>query len=774
MKKTLIIVAATLLGMAATAQTTFDADGLRYWRQTHQQRDASRMHLNSQIPLAAKVATRPATKSSWNMPTERVWFPGEWEEVQAVTVTPYYVYVAKEHTNWIADPVVPGYADYYSSYYSQSPSGHGEYLSIMDTNNESGIGDVSFYLMDAIQMGGAQAWVRVEQEGDTAVVLRKLARMGLRNNNVRFLIAPGNSFWFRDCGPICFYYGDEDNVAMLDFEYYPGRALDDSLPVYIERQFGLPNYTTCIEWEGGNCVVDGAGMLLSSDQVYGNNMDAYGQIVWDGVNYNSIDYSRKTPLTRAQVKSTLQSLLGQRATHILPAYQYDGGTGHVDLYADMIDENTFVFSRMPHAYYSWLDYGTGLRNMDSLCSYRSIFDARYTSRSIPFPSKDNGSNFANQQDYTNYTRTYSNHTFVNNVIIQPCFSSVGSDGMPTASWDRANIEEIKKAYPGYTIYCVDVRSFDGSGGAIHCITKQIPAENPVRILHHSISGCANGFADAANTSVPVSAIITNRNGVDHAEAVYRVNGGAWQTISLTANGNRFYGQIPSPVLGAPTFDTTIVADTAYAGFVTDSIVAIDTTYDADGETILSIDTTYFTGVDTTISFDTTITTIVDTNLVEYYISATANGGKTMTKPITASQGGYYSYYFTSKTDTVAQLDSSLYDFSTEPMPAEDITFSMQNGPGVGIAPVAQNNDSRFGQFYPNPATEQANLDIDLGNGQSYTVYIYDINGRTVHTSGLNADGAIVYSINTSRLAAGIYTVVFSNGNDRVTRKLIVK
>ena len=322
------------------------------------------------------------------------------------------------------------------------------------------------------QMGGAEAWVRVEDLADSTAVLTHLATMGLRHNNIRFLEAPGNSFWYRDCGPICFYYGEGDTVGMLDFEYYPGRALDDSLPVFIERQFGLPNFTTSIEWEGGNCLVDGTGMVLSSDHIYSANADNEGQYAWDGENINSLYQIQKNRLTQAQVRDSMSRLIGTRATHILPAFRYDGGTGHVDLYADMLDENLFIFSQMPEAYSNWYDYKVGQKNMDSLCSYQSYFGATYRRRYIPFPSKDDGSNFGNQSQYDQqYTRTYSNHTFVNNVIIQPCFSPVGSDGMPTADWDRANIEELKRVYAGYTIYCVDVREFDGTGGAKYAIIE---------------------------------------------------------------------------------------------------------------------------------------------------------------------------------------------------------------------------------------------------------------------------------------------------------------
>ncbi len=721
MKKIVLMLAAAAVTLGAAAQSQQPTEQMmREFRQTIQKRDISRHHLETNIPLSA--AAPASKKASKALPEDRVWFPGEWEEVKAIVVTPYYDYSPLESQGagyWMADPLVTGWATYYKYTASGwSEQGMGPYKATMDTN--STFGKVFFYLMDGIQLGGAEAWVRVEQINDTSKVIRTLTRMGLRHDNVKFLVGPGNSFWYRDCGPICFYYGDEDSVAMLDFTYYPGRALDDSLPSIIYWQKGIPNYHTDIEWEGGNCLVDGAGMVVSSDAIYSNNADRYGQITWDGQNINTLTYKQVSPLSQSQVRQGLHDLLGQRSTYVIPAYRYDGGTGHIDLYADMYDENGFVFSVMPDDYSSWRDYQTGAQNMADLCSYQSFFERPYyTMATLPFPSKDNGSNFNSQTEYNNsYTRTYSNHTFVNNVILQPCFSQV-VNGQPSAQWDRDNIAAIAAAYPGYTIYPVDVREFDGSGGAIHCVTKQIPADSPIRILHKNIHG--EMTAGLGSNDLPVSAIITNNTGIAHAEVVYRVNGvGDWQTLNLTANGNRWYGNFPFSLLN----------------------------------------------------------TVVES--VEYYISATSNAGKTITKPMTASQGGYYSFSF----GTDALVDSSWFDFDTTAVDMNDITFtfgsnwatedqSEQNPQHLAIESVEE-VEQAFGQFYPNPAADKANLIIDLGNGANYAVTIFDQTGRIIYNGKLQSSGKVIYTVDAARLAAGVYNVVFSNSDTQVVRRLIVK
>ncbi len=684
MRKILVSVLSLLVLGTVTAQENSDRQQMRQQMlQTMHKRDAAQLHLKNNKPLAAPKAAANAPKSAGLQLPEGSWFPGEWEEVKAIVVTCYYDHLVPGHENdgnWFADPQVTGYADYYNgSYYNQQ--GGGPYIAVPDTSNTT-FANVFFYLMDAIQMGGAEAWVRIENAEDSNIVKRKLQRMDLRSNNLKWIVGAGNSFWFRDCGPIAFYYGDQDDVAMVDFMYYPGRALDDSLPSLIEEQMGIPNYITQIEWEGGNCVVDGAGMVLSSDALYSNNADNYGQLTWDGVNPSTINYENKTPLTQAQVRDSLAHIMGPRGAHILPAFRYDGGTGHLDLYCDMWDENEFVFSKFPEHYSSWTDYKTAAKNIDTLCSYASVFGNGFKKHYIPFPCTNNGGYFASQTNYNNnFTRTYSNHTFVNNVIVQPCFSAV-TNGQPSAEWDRLRIDSVRAAYPGYTIYPIDVRSFDGSGGAIHCITKQIPADNPVRILHPSITG--NTEDAYQGTNAPITATITNKSGIQSAKVVYRVDGGQWNEVALTAGSdNGFSGSIPT------------------------------STFTSNNE-----------------SFTT----------VEYYISATSNNGKTITKPMPAAQGGYYTFY-------------------------------LGHNPAVGIS-TAENE--AFGLFYPNPAADHSSIELSLKGNEQYEVLIVDLMGRIAHRSTLNAQGDIVYNVNTSKLGSGIYNVVFQNKNERVIRRLVVK
>ena len=570
-------------------------------------------------PVAMPEQMRQSRRAS-TVPTvfpDSVWFPGEWEEVQAIVITINYNYFVpgfEYDSRYAAAPTVPGYARYFFKETEDTPAkeiGVGPYFSkpCLDVNNDSDM--VCLYIIDGIQRAGVEAWVRIDKMEDEVLILGTMAKLNLRTDNIHFFKSGGNSIWIRDCGPICFYYGDEDKLAMLDFYYGNTRPMDDMLPSILHQWKGIPNYINYVVWEGGNCLVDGVGGLMTSTAVHNVvNTGADGPFEWDGDDYKTINNVTKAKLTDEQVDQALEGMLGQGGISVVERLNNDGNTGHVDLYADAIDENGFLFAQMPDIYSTWGDYAILENNVDSMLKKKNFWGNSYVNKGrLPFPAKDDGSPFESEVAYGKVARTYANHLLVNGWILQPCFSPVGDDGMPTADWDRANIKAMMDLYPGYKFYCIDMRSFDDSGGSIHCVTKQIPADNPVRILHKCLHDEVNlGTLEY----VPFSAVITNKSGIKEARLFYLVGEkGEWKQADMTGNGNRWYCNVPA------------------AEF-------------ANGQTAY------------------------------YFIQATSNNDKTVTKPITADNGGYY--YFT--VDNAVAYTDDVFDFSTEPMPKANITFKL--------------------------------------------------------------------------------------------------
>lgn len=556
--------------------------------------------LVNQNRLQKNMSTKPLP--------ENMIFPGEFEEVKAILIAWPYMYFDSTGVNQARQlfknlGLVGGdFPDSVYNYLDNLPdsiqsndekmtriwdslsniysSGDGNTLSKVisqpDVASESELATLFAQLAKAID-DNAEVWIRIMNAEDSIEIKKYLAGKNITLTRAKYLVYPGNDFWTRDYGPVAFYYGPQDSIGFIDFEYYNGRPLDDSISMYIGKEFGYPVFTTPLEYEGGNILLDGCRNLFTSDAIYVTNEDTTGQFVFDGLINGEYSYHQNTKksMTKDQVHNELKTFLNLDKFLILPSLKYDGGTGHIDLYADLVDENSFVFSQMPSEMSSFTDFSIVQNNISDIMNIRKSDSSAYRKSSIPFPRKDDGSWYENNDDYNKYTRTYSNHVFVNKTIIQPVFANQDSGDYKSLQKD---MDSLKLKYPGYKIIPIYSKFMDGMGGAIHCITKQIPADNPLRIMHLPIEPNTE-----YKTSYPINAKVYNKSGIAKTICKWRYKGTtSWNSIQLTAaNSNNFSGAIENNQ---------------------------------------------------------------NSSTIEYYLEATSNNGKTITKPITAPDG-FYSFSF---------------------------------------------------------------------------------------------------------------------------------
>lgn len=629
-------------------------------------------------------------QKSLELPNNR-WFPGEFEEVQAILIAWEYFHVDTSFT-YYSDPVNDTLG-YFSD--NQNVWHLGPYFSIVDTSDLTRFPIIMAQIADAIQQGGAQVWINICNAQDSFVIKKYMHNQSMPLTNYRFFVNTNNAMWCRDYGPVGFYYGEDDSLAFLDLEYYGGRPMDDLIPIKIAKQSNIPVYTTGIEYEGGNILLDGAGSLFTSEQLYAENQDTYGQMYINEL--GNIAYRVKTKLSKQQIDDSLTYLFNLNHLKVLPALRYDGGTGHIDLYASMWDENNFVFTQFPSELSKLQDYSISLKNVDTILSLYSYHGKKYRGCNIPLPRKDDASWYLSNSDYEEYTRTYSNSTFVNNVIIQPIFSD---DEWGAHIWDSRAIDLMKRQFPGYTIIPIDIRGyenepyagFDGTGGAIHCITKQIPAENPVRILHGSIQGFANEY----NGTFPIEAQITNKSGIASASCFWRVKGQAnWTQIPLLTENDLLYK----------------------AEIIRDANLLNDT--------------------------------------IEYYISATSNNGKTITKPFTAPKGFYWFYH---GTNASPETPIDIYEIlGITDNDTKNSTLSVEN-------------------LFPNPANEMTQLVVSNNKKSPLHIKMVNMMGQSVYANTINVDDTtVIIRLQTASFSAGFYNIIISDNNgNRNVKKLIIQ
>ncbi len=104
----------------------------------------------------------------------------------------------------------------------------------------------------------------------------------------------------------------------------------------------------------------------------------------------------------------------------------------------------------------------------------------------------------------------------------------------------------------------------------------------------------------------------------------------------------------------------------------------------------------------------------------------------------------------------------------------DFVFPVGN-PGVGIAPVNR-IEAAVSQINPNPAQEKAKVMLSLEKPTRVSYSILNAASQKVYESTpVNCSAGTSYlNIPVSNLRSGVYFVNFNIGNERVTRKLMVK
>jgi len=210
-------------------------------------------------------------------------------------------------------------------------------------------------------------------------------------------------------------------------------------------------------------------------------------------------------------------------------------------------------------------------------------------------------------------------------------------------------------------------------------------------------------------------------------------------------------------------------------------IGIGSSTDAGTEIQVSI-------IDTATLFADGSTPVTDVNGLEalsdyYYVTADdVSNGKVVVnfpQPITLVSDGYFASVNTTPSDST---NIRILDDQTvlQPNSASMINIpgdaSYTNGNALAIRLITGTasvslNESKLNSFeiYPNPANDLVN--IKLTENVNAMASILDLNGKVVKSSAVNGVSA---TINTANLISGVYFIQITNGNDIMTKKLIIQ
>ncbi len=274
----------------------------------------------------------------------------------------------------------------------------------------------------------APVWAR-------AIRLFLASHGGVRLEKVRLLHLPTDDIWVRDYGPIVGLDSASRQVtvnAVYDpLPAYP-HASDNAMPERWTAYRGIPLRDLDLHFEGGNLWSDGAGTLILSQQVFRSNPG----------------------LTRASLLEKLHGGFAFDKLILTPRLKLEE-TGHVDLLLKLADAQTVLVSA-PASRYN----GAALRAAAGVFQHETNARGQaYQVVDLPAPPM-----------YFNWFvfpiwPTYTNSLTVNGRVLVPVYGLRSDD-------DALDI--YRRAMPGHHVIPINCRVSINGGGAVHCLTKEVP------------------------------------------------------------------------------------------------------------------------------------------------------------------------------------------------------------------------------------------------------------------------------------------------------------
>ena len=250
--------------------------------------------------------------------------------------------------------------------------------------------------------------------------------------------------WIRDNGPV-FVRSEDGRVSMVKFKFNawgvksPSYDNDDRAPITLAKLLNIRHYDAPMVLEGGAISVDGDGTLLTTEQCLLNR-------------------NRNPDLSRDETEHKLRDYLGIRKVIWLGrGVEGDMTDGHVDGVA------CFAGPRLVLAAHTKDQSDPNFVTLkDNLERLECATDAKGRSIEVirlvqPRPREVEG---------IPITPGFTNHYVANGGVVMPTY------GIPE---DRAALETLMNVYPSLEVMGVNCSYIEIGGGAIHCITQQMPA-----------------------------------------------------------------------------------------------------------------------------------------------------------------------------------------------------------------------------------------------------------------------------------------------------------
>ncbi len=252
--------------------------------------------------------------------------------------------------------------------------------------------------------------------------------------------------WIRDYGPNFIKRGANE-LAYNDWVFnawgdkYEALKRDDAIPQQLETVLGVPHFEPGIVLEGGSIEVNGAGVVMTTEQCL-------------------LHPNRNPHLDRAQIEDYLRAYLGvAKILWLGEGIVGDDTDGHIDDIARFIAPDTIICALEDDP--TDANYELLRDNYRRLQLATDAHGRAYEIVTLPMPGMVGG-----RDGDDRLPASYANFYIANRIVLVPVFGHAN---------DARALKTLEQVFPDRQVIPVHAEPLVWGMGTLHCLSQQQPA-----------------------------------------------------------------------------------------------------------------------------------------------------------------------------------------------------------------------------------------------------------------------------------------------------------
>jgi agmatine deiminase len=269
--------------------------------------------------------------------------------------------------------------------------------------------------------------------------------------NIRFHHIPTVDSWIRDYGPN-FLVNGKGELAYNDWIFnawgnkYEDLKHDDSIPARLENFLRVSRFEPGIVMEGGSIEVNGAGVVMTTEQCL-------------------LNPNRNPDLTRSDIEQFLREFLGvHKVLWLGEGIVGDDTDGHIDDIARFVSTTTIVCALEDDP--ADANYKLLQDNFERLRRATDANGRSYDIVTLPMPGVVGASNNTSPRQLDRLPASYANFYIANSVVLAPIFGHAN---------DSRALEILQALFDNRQVVGINCEPLVWGMGTIHCVSQQQPS-----------------------------------------------------------------------------------------------------------------------------------------------------------------------------------------------------------------------------------------------------------------------------------------------------------